>query len=323
MSPLITPHFILSENPSGYGDYRAAVDATGKQLVFERTTAGNPTALWTIPDLGNPVAQQLVTTPSSRPDWSWLGNGIVYNMDSASGTCGVSILDGTATTAVIEAAGTYYPTWAANELLIYVWEAIPNSSVVAPYPNTSQFDPIIGTFTVPTITGPAMWAGMPTVNPVGVSTKNSSPPQFAFAGQMIPSPLNGATYNQDTNYIWIYDAPSGSMAPMEYDCPAGAPPQTPYDKAFQGRAPWWSPDGKWIVFESDRLTGSQYGYAIFLYEVGTKGPAIQLTDPGYNMNHAKFFPDGKTLIVSSYMNPTSVQQPYALATLDISSIVSA
>ena len=71
----------------------------------------------------------------------------------------------------------------------------------------------------------------------------------------------------------------------------------PYDPRFQGRAPWWSPDGKWVVFESNRppqpLAEVGAGlYAIFLYEYGGSNPAIQITEIVYNCNHAKWFPNG-------------------------------
>ena len=69
------------------------------------------------------------------------------------------------------------------------------------------------------------------------------------------------------------------------------------DRPMQGRAPWWSPDGQYLVFESNR---SGIGYALYVARIGRDGAAsriLQLTDPEevFNAQHAKFSPDGKTI----------------------------
>jgi Tol biopolymer transport system component len=61
---------------------------------------------------------------------------------------------------------------------------------------------------------------------------------------------------------------------------------------FQGRAPWFSPDGKWIAFESTRADPKGELYAMFIQSALGDGPAWQVTDTKWNANHAKFYPDG-------------------------------
>jgi hypothetical protein len=91
-----------------------------------------------------------------------------------------------------------------------------------------------------------------------------------------------------------------------------------------------------VVFESNRpipANGQPNGgnpnnlYAIYLYRTDQTGdPAMQVTDPGFNMNHAKFFPAGfngvpgdPQLIVSSWRGSPAAA-PYALATLSIGAV---
>ena len=156
---------------------------------------------------------------------------------------------------------------------------------------------------------------MPSVNPV-------SPNLIAFAGQVV----SGPTYDQDKNYIYVMDT-SSSDGPVPLE--SGAPGSGAFDPNYQGRAPWWSPDGKWVVFESNRP--SQYEanslYAIYLYEYLGSGPAMQITSTIYNCNHAKWFPNGFPggpsgsfqLIVASWLGSTSNPPtgPYGLSSLDL------
>ena len=145
---------------------------------------------------------------------------------------------------------------------------------------------------------------------------------IAFAGQAV----SGSTYNQDRNYIYVMDT-SGPDGPVPLE--AGAPRSGSFNPDYQGRAPWWSPDGKWVAFESNRP--SQYEanglYAIYLYEHGGSGPAMQITSTIYNCNHAKWFPTGFPggpsgpfqLIVASWLGAQSnpPQRPYGLSALDL------
>lgn len=134
---------------------------------------------------------------------------------------------------------------------------------------------------------------------------------IAYAGQ--PDQVWGTTttkYKQDCNYVFLNAEDGGvfSSAPLESDASLSV-----FDPAYQGRAPVWSPDGKYVVFESDRAGG----YAIFLVKVAEQSAPVQLTDPNYGAQHAKFFPDGSKIILTALQNPGTTW-PRGIAWIDIS-----
>jgi Tol biopolymer transport system component len=89
---------------------------------------------------------------------------------------------------------------------------------------------------------------------------------------------------------------------------------------FQGRAPWFSPDGKWIAFESTRADPKGELYAIFIQSARGDGPAWQVTDTKWNANHAKFYPDGQRLVATLLQKPGGTRR--GLVMLDVSAFVS-
>ena len=95
---------------------------------------------------------------------------------------------------------------------------------------------------------------------------------------------------------------------------------------YQARAPWWSPDGKWVAFMSNRICSELDGmtYAIFIQDAAGASPAMQVTDCQYNAQHPKWFPPGvppgKTLLIVA-AQPSS-DLPNGIATLDVSAFVS-
>ena len=151
------------------------------------------------------------------------------------------------------------------------------------------------------------------------------PMQIAFAGQPAlttwgvaagQAPPPTAAYNQDNNYIFLNANAAGvfTSAPLE----AAASVQA-FDGAYQGRAPYWSPDGIHIVFESSRAGG----YALFLANVAKGTPPVQLTDIDYWAQHAKFFADGTRLVFTALQEPDKQGKgARGIAVIDISAYLS-
>lgn len=91
-----------------------------------------------------------------------------------------------------------------------------------------------------------------------------------------------------------------------------------FNPAFQGRAPYWSPDGNFIVFESSRATG----YALFLANVANGTPRVQLTDATYCAQHAKFFASGTRLVFTALQKPnTAGTGPRGIGVIDITAFL--
>jgi Tol biopolymer transport system component len=122
-------------------------------------------------------------------------------------------------------------------------------------------------------------------------------------------------YNQDNNYVFLNSVTNGvyTSAPLE---PAAS--IALYGPAYQGRAPYWSPNGQFIVFESSRVGG----YALFLANVAkvAQGAApVQLTDATYWAQHAKFLPGGTKLVFTALQTPSAAGTgPRGIAIIDIS-----
>jgi Tol biopolymer transport system component len=111
-------------------------------------------------------------------------------------------------------------------------------------------------------------AGMPRVSPDGGSV--------VFAGQ----DNHGQTYDQTKNSIWLRDS-TGKLRMLD---------------AKQGRAPSWSSDGEWVIFESNRAS-AEHRYAIFIAR--RNGSAItQITPHVLDAYHPTWSPDAKRVVAS-------------------------
>ncbi len=332
-SNLIEPTYLLDYplTPS-VNDYRCVVDGSGLSVIFERSLphskADNLYSLDLVEDGGaQPVLLMQKASPppqSNRPDWQWHTGSVAFNWIDQHGRLSVGIVDVWGNVRRLNHTGHMnYPTWypGGGHLAVMNRDKAAN-----PNPSTSKID-AEGKLVSSALAGSQMWTGMPSVN-------QASPNLIAFAGQPANTDPTQDPYNEDQNYIYTVDTSKTPLAPAVLEYGAAG---TYFEAKFQGRAPWWSPDGKWVVFESNRAcpppANSGKGmYAIFLYKAGSTNSAIQVTDPKYNMNHAKWFPGGfpgasgkPTLIVASWQpgaNGTPAW-PYGIATLDVSSIVKA
>jgi Tol biopolymer transport system component len=328
---LLTPNFLLPASP-GASDYRCVVNAAGTQVVFERTVSkssgGSGETQLYLHDLtekrAKPFIQDSEIVVSTRPDWCWRTGDVAFNFSSD--IC-VGIVDssgGNFQSLGAQTARMNYPTWFPDgEKLAVENYATTNSGpdpvLYTPLPNTTTIHSSTGVVAHLDIEGLSFWGGMPSVNPV-------KPHLIAFAGQAV----SGSGYNEDMNYIYVMDTAHGNdggFGPIPLE--SGAPTSGTYNPSYQARAPWWSPCGEWVVFESNRPSQHNANglYALYLYRHGGSEPARQITSTIYNCNHAKWFPNGfpggppgaYQLIVASsrsaLTNPT--EGPYGLSSLDL------
>jgi Tol biopolymer transport system component len=105
---------------------------------------------------------------------------------------------------------------------------------------------------------------------------------LAFAGQ---APVAGSMYDDNLNQIWIQNLIPPNTNPNNFD--TGLHQLDP----LQGRTPDWSPNDRFLTFESRRGC-LNVNYAIFI-EASSTGEATQVTDCKLNANHAVWSPDGR------------------------------
>lgn len=268
-------------------DYRPAIGPDGETVIFERTFAAKPhfTQLYTS-KIGNPAVSPFLPDTDiqqTRADWYWAGNQVVFNNDALWIVNG----DGSDARAIPNTQGFSYPQWNNDGQSITVMNNNDQSAIPKPCSSVINLQGII---TGPNINGTDssnqwLFGGMPAVNPAEQGC-------IAFAGQPdIDNWVNGKSgYLQEYNYIFINQGAGNGhniSSPMEPGAPVHG-----YDSAFQGRAPAWSPDGKYIVFESTRKDDS---FALFLFNM-EKQKVTQLTNTGIQAQHGKFFPCGKKIV---------------------------
>jgi dipeptidyl aminopeptidase/acylaminoacyl peptidase len=118
----------------------------------------------------------------------------------------------------------------------------------------------------------------------------ANPDLVAFAGQ---APNLAQTYDQNWNQIWIQNGsdPHQSLA-LQID-------------GILGRAPWWSPNGQYIAFESVLTPTDGYNpfYRIWIlgkFDPPSVGTMQMVTPADLPVQHAKWSPSG-TLIVFAYV----------------------
>ncbi|MDQ7049603.1 MAG: hypothetical protein Q9M92_08690 [Enterobacterales bacterium] len=279
------PHHRFLTSSSEFRDYWVSFSDDGKLLLFSRA----PLDRWVwelrlIPHNGGasrPIVQSSLPVSATRTNWS-VSNQMIAFTGVTDQDADVWLIkpDGSTPRAIsLEGLSnsTYYPSW------------YPDGKRLA----VVDFEGDIGRIkrinlearTVEVLTDPKdILAGMPSVSPKGDS--------IAFAGQR-----NNGSYDQTKNNIWLLDN-KGVLKHLDTQ---------------QGRAPSWSPDGEWIVFESNRE--SQDGqYAVFIIH-RTGGIARRLTHYELNANHPVFSPDGKFLAFSARVPGSN--KAWGIAIIDV------
>jgi hypothetical protein len=304
-------------------DYRPAVDVTGRHVIFERMPRGGGLTTLFITSIDAPHGPEpfvhdlggthISTGPSqTRPDWCWATGHVALNVAASDRSpphvmiaepSGIPLGDVPGSTRWI------YPTWSSDGTQLVVMNATgaghPHSSLISPSGTVAQAN-----LNGDDVNGTPMFGGF-------ASPRPGNPLLIAYAGQPNAAGWNGASpagYDQDRNYVFLNatSAATFTSAPLEPDASI-----TRFDKFHQGRAPTWSPDGRYLAFESNRVDGRRY--AIFLVNVPAGTAPVQITDATDDAQHAKFFPDGKSLIVTAFQIPGL--GPRGIAQVDISAFL--
>ncbi|MEQ1824968.1 MAG: hypothetical protein ABL921_03450 [Pirellula sp.] len=235
-----------------------------QRLLFTRTMDGKTWELFTVSvDDGKPSpfpAQSPMF--GTRANWSAAKDLIAYNGQPSKGRFNLVVMkgDGTGLRVLVTATKSdqmSYPSWYPDGMSFAVVDFSGDEESAI-----KRID--IENGTVVTLTDPKThWAGVPRVSPDG---KN-----IVMCGQV----KQGQRYSQYQNQIWFLNS-EGNLRPLD---------------SKRGWAPFWSPDGQWIVFASDR-GGDDGRRAIFVASPDGK-TVQQLTPPELNAGHPTWSPDGK------------------------------
>jgi hypothetical protein len=310
--PLVEPNFLLPANPD-VNDYRPVVNAEGTRVIFERNPIASPNDIKVYSlDLSTGDVQPFVTFASTRADWCWdrsggqLTSGPVAFSNETTGIW--TVATGGQPVHVPNTGGMIYPSWYPDCEHLAV-------DVTGPQV-TAEIDATTGTVIASPLANETVWAGFPSVN-------QTNPNLIAFAGQ-----FNGESnyYNQDLNYVWVTDRSTvpPAVAPLDRKAPGGPA----FQQKFQARAGWWSPDGDWFAFESNRICNENDGagqtYAIFIQDANGARPAMQVSDcASWNVQHPKWFPprqDGRVLLIAAVQAESG--GPFRIASFDVTAFVS-
>ncbi len=299
-SAQVRPFRRLTREP-GAVDYWPRFSPNGKTVLFSRceissgcvgsSTSGYWT-LWTIPTKGGKERELLALDGVSATRANWLWNPSVTSGQIA--FTGVETSEGHALglwTVNPDGSGAVqvplpqpvgppsYPSWFPDGGSV----AVTGVAAGATGPHLSQVAIASGDLMLTLSLPSAIWTGEPAVTHDGSAV--------AVAAQQ---PIAGQKYNDANNQIWIEsvgDAETQNLGLHPLD-------------GLQSRAPDWSPDDHFLIFESNRgcVNGN---YAIFI-EVASGAKAVQATDCALNANHAVWSPDGKGFAFSyAFGNPNA------------------
>jgi Tol biopolymer transport system component len=241
---------------------------------------GMPTQFVVLPDVAATRSNWLLSRSGPREQIAFEG---VSHRGAGDSTIRVVAADGSGLRQVPLPSSVdipSYPSWFPDGRSLLITDRGPSD----PGPHLVQVavdsGAVIRTLTSMTV----IWTGMSAVSHDGA--------MLALAAQL---PLAGQQYTDTSNQIWVQaigDPATADLGLHQLD-------------ALQGRAPDWSPNDRFVMFESSRgcVDGN---YAIFI-EAASGEDAVQATDCRLNANHGVWAPDGARFIFFSYAfgNPTA------------------
>ena len=115
--------------------------------------------------------------------------------------------------------------------------------------------------------------------------------------------LPGSTWNTEANLIVFSSTSSGhdeiyTINPLDTD---SIPTQITNRENQMAYEPSFSPDGKWIVFESHKLDTEENGIIVKL-QLDGYGKYISLTPPDADCRQPNWSPDGQNILYQAYNN---------------------
>lgn len=311
----------LTSDPN-FQDARPCFDPTGKLVLFMhqplRGKDKDQIPLYSIPVAKGTPWPLLCQKPDSfyvnpqlqatRPDWSWSRTSFEIAFSGNSNQ--LYLLDAKTKKAlfvnctapdVLETLS--YPSWTKDGQTIVLtnYAADPKKQRLLRTSTIPETPPDPFSVQCTNETNPDdVWPGMSSVSP-------SSPDLVAFAGQ---TPNLAETYDQNWNQIWVK---KGSQPAKEVN-------------GILGRAPWWSPSGTAIAYESILTPNDGYNpfYRIWVLSLKVDDPpsvgAGQLvTPPNLAVQHAKWSPDGKQIVFAytiPWAKPVDGNAPQGIAIVD-------
>jgi Tol biopolymer transport system component len=248
-----------------FGADRPSFSADGTRVVYQNLGDG---ALYVVGSEGGvpwPLLPSTRQLRPSRPDWSWSPETIAFGgQEGKDSTIWLIESDGSnlrQLPGMGTLTGSTYPSWYESGKWIVVVDSgtFPHNALWRLTVDGSE-DPVQLTTT------DDFCAGRPSVAPGGELAP------VAFAGTR-------GRFNQQNNQIWIASPPSQDPRQL---------------LPGQGRSPNWSPDGQWILFESNRLTKPAGNNNYQLFVAPAPGPdaiemePVPLTDPSYMAQHGEW-----------------------------------